>query len=67
MRRKLVWIERQNFQGYGCSECAWVFKSSGTPSGKSLDEMKQDYEQQRDKSFASHVCAEHPRAKDKKG
>jgi hypothetical protein len=67
MHRKLVWIERQNFQGYGCSECAWVFKSSGTPSGKSLDEMKQDYERQRDKSFESHVCAEHPRSKNIKG
>jgi hypothetical protein len=44
-----------------------VFNPSGTPSGKSLDEMKQNYEQQRDKAFASHVCAEHPRAKKKKG
>jgi hypothetical protein len=67
MRRKLVWIERQNFQGYGCSECVWVFKPSGTPTGKSLDEMKQEYEQRRDKDFAAHVCTEHARAKDKKG
>jgi len=67
MRRKLVWIEMKNFQGYACSECAWVFKPSGIPTGKTLDEMKHDYEQQRDKSFASHVCAEHPRAKNIKG
>jgi hypothetical protein len=67
MRRKLVWIERRNFQGYGCSECSWVFKSSGTPAGKSLDEMKKDYEQQRDKDFAAHVCAEHSRGKDQEG
>jgi hypothetical protein len=66
MRRKLVWIERRNFQGYGCSECPWVFNSSGTPAGKSLDEMKKDYEQQRDKHFAAHVCAEHATGKDKK-
>jgi hypothetical protein len=59
MRRKLVWIERRSFQGYGCSECAWVFKSSGTPAGKSLDEMKKDFEQQRDKNFAGHICTEH--------
>jgi len=62
MRRKLIWVERQNFQGWGCSECAWVFNPSGSPTGKSLDEMKQNYAQQRDKEFTSHVCAGHPRA-----
>jgi hypothetical protein len=62
MRRKLVWIEEQHFRGWGCSECAWMFNPSGSPTGKSLDEMKQSYEQQRDKEFTSHVCAEHPRA-----
>jgi hypothetical protein len=30
--------------------------------GESIDEMKMPYEQQRDKEFTSHVCAEHPRA-----
>jgi hypothetical protein len=59
MRRKLVWIDRKSFQGYGCSECAWMFKPSGMPAGKSLDEMKQNYERQRDKHFADHVCTEH--------
>jgi len=67
MRRKLVWIERQNFQGYGCSECAWVFKPSGTPTGKSLDEMKQEYEERRDKDFAAHVCSENAKTKNTKG
>jgi hypothetical protein len=67
MRRKLVWIERPNFQGYGCSECPWVFKSSGTPSGKSLDEMKKDYEQQRDRDFAANACAERSRGNVEKG
>lgn len=62
MRRKLVWIEEQHFRGWGCSECAWMFNPSGSPTGKSLDEMKQNYEQQRGKEFTSHVCAEHPRA-----
>jgi hypothetical protein len=58
MRRKLVWIDRKSFQGYGCSECAWVFKPSGNPAGESLDEMKRNYERERDKHFADHVCAE---------
>jgi len=62
MRRKLVWVDEQCFQGWGCSECAWVFNPSGPPTGKSLDEMKLNYEWQLNKDFPAHVCAEHPRA-----
>ena len=63
MRRKLVWIEnRKNFEGFGCSECNWVFRPLDVVVGKSLDEMKRKYEAQRDKEFAAHICAEHPRA-----
>jgi len=51
MRRELVWVEKRNFQGWACTECAWVFKPSGTFTGRSLDEMKENYEQQRDKEF----------------
>jgi hypothetical protein len=67
MRRKLVWIEEPRFMGWGCAECAWVFNPSGSPTGKSVDEMMQNYEQQRNKDFAGHVCAGHPRAKNTKG
>jgi hypothetical protein len=63
MRRELLWVERKNFQGWACTECAWVFKPSGTLTGRSLDEMKENYEQQRDKQFKSQACAEHPRSK----
>jgi len=62
MRRKLVWVERQHFHGWACSECEWVFDPVGPPTGSSLDEMTSHYEQQRDKEFKSHVCAEYPRA-----
>jgi hypothetical protein len=62
-RRTLVWVETQNFQGWACTECAWVFKASGAPMGNSLEEMKQNYEQRRNKEFTSHVCAQHPKAK----
>jgi hypothetical protein len=62
MPRKLVWIENQTFQGFGCSECKWVFVSSGALVGESLDEMKRKYEAQRDKEFAAHVCVKYPRA-----
>jgi hypothetical protein len=64
--RRLVWIEKQNLQGFGCSECDWVFNPSDELIGGSLDEMKRKYEVQRDKEFAAHVCAKHPRAKSPK-
>jgi hypothetical protein len=67
MQRKLTWIEEPRFQGWGCSECTWVLNPSGTRTGKSLDELKENYERRRDKEFAAHVCTEHPRAKNKKG
>ena len=62
-RRTLIWIEGSRFRGSGCSECAWVFSPSGPPTGDSLAEMMEKYEQRRDKEFAAHVCAEHPRSK----
>jgi hypothetical protein len=62
MPRKLVWIDKQNLQGFGCSECNWMFKPAGALVLESLDEMKQKYEAQRDKEFAAHVCVKHPGA-----
>jgi hypothetical protein len=67
MPRELVWVERENFHGWACSECAWAFKPLGPLVGKSIDEMKMHYELQRDKEFASHICAEHRRASKKPG
>ena len=61
MRRKLVWVERRNVHGWACSKCEWVFNPAGPPIGESLDGMKSHYEAQRDKEFASHVCAQHPK------
>jgi hypothetical protein len=63
-RRKLVWAERPNFEGWACTECAWVFNPGGRLVGGTMDEMKMSYQTQRDKAFAVHVCAEHPRAKE---
>jgi hypothetical protein len=62
-RRELIWIEEPHFLGWGCSECAWLFKPSGPPVGDSLWEMKKNFLCQRDEESAAHVCAEHPRAK----
>lgn len=60
--RAMIWVASEKFEGWACSECAWTFNASGPPFGDSLDEMKQNFERRRDKGFASHVCARHPRA-----
>jgi rubredoxin len=59
VRRDLVWVKTGDFQGWACSECAWVFNPSAPPNGNTLEEMKQNYEQQRDQEFVSHVCKAH--------
>ena len=61
MPRRPVWIDEKRFRGFGCSECAWVFNPSGSPTGNSFDEMMRNFELQRDREFSSHVCADHPR------
>jgi hypothetical protein len=61
--REMIWIQESHFLGWGCSECAWVFKPSGPPVGDSLRELKENYLRLRDEESAAHVCAEHPRAK----
>lgn len=59
----MVWVERERFCGWACSVCAWVFNASGPPVGRSIEEMKQRYARERDKEFAAHVRAAHPRQK----
>jgi hypothetical protein len=61
--RKMIWIKTARVEAWACSECAWAFNPSDPPRGRDLDEMKQNYESQRDKEYAAHVCAEHPRGK----
>ena len=61
--RKLVWVEEQNGEAPGCSECAWVFRPSSPSGGETMDEMRRDFRAQRSKEFASHDCAKHPRRK----
>jgi hypothetical protein len=64
--RQLIWIEEDRFNGWGCSECAWAFNPTDPPTGKSLGEVMQNFEERRDNEFASHVCAEHTRTKSTK-
>jgi hypothetical protein len=55
--RKLVHFEGKDFQGWGCSECAWRFRPFGPPVGKSIDEMRRNFEVRLSEEFASHACA----------
>ena len=57
---EMVWVQRERFTGWACSQCAWQFTPSDIPTGNTLAEIKEKYEQERDKDFASHVCAKHP-------
>jgi hypothetical protein len=67
MGRELVWVEKERFQGWACSACAWEFKSSGPITGITIEEMKRNYEQQRDKEFKAHACAKYPKLTSNKG
>jgi hypothetical protein len=60
MPSRLVWIDEKRFRAFGCSECAWVFNPSGSPTGNSFNEMMPNSELQRDRELSSHVCADHP-------
>ncbi|HEV3220999.1 MAG TPA: hypothetical protein VGZ48_14620 [Candidatus Acidoferrales bacterium] len=63
MNREMIWVEKDRFHGWGCSQCAWLFNPVGLPTGRSLNEMIRNYEEQRDKEFAAHICAKYPRVK----
>jgi hypothetical protein len=62
--RQMVWIETQRMEAWTCVACAWAFRPSGPPVGNSLEEMMRNYELQRDKEYASHVCAMCPGTRD---
>jgi hypothetical protein len=61
--RKLVPFKSVNIETWACSECAWMFKSSGPLRGNTIDEMKQNFARQRGEEFAAHICANHPKTK----
>jgi len=62
MTRELLWIEKERFQGWACSACAWKFETSGPLVSNTIDEMKRAYERQRDKAFKAHVCSKYPKS-----
>jgi hypothetical protein len=59
MAREMVSVKR--IEGWGCPHCAWIFTSSGTPLGNTIDEMKLNFVAHREKEFTSHVCTKQSR------
>lgn len=59
MPRELIWQEDAGL--LGCSECGWVYRPGKPSPEKSPEAIARDFALQRDKDFADHVCAEHPR------
>jgi hypothetical protein len=57
--REMVWVEKELFRGWACSDCAWKFNPLRFPAGKTITERDQNYERQRDGEFKWHVCAKH--------
>ena len=60
--RTLTWIREAHFHGPSCSRCMWLFRPSGPPTGNSLQQMKENYMRLCNEEFATHDCAQHPRA-----
>jgi len=61
LAREMVWVERERFQGWVCSVCAWIFRGCGPLGDGSIEEMKRRYETERDTAFRLHLCADHRR------
>jgi hypothetical protein len=59
--RKMIWVSTAERETWGCAECSWSFHPSGPPLGDSLEEMKKNYEHQRDKEFDAHKCGQQPK------
>ena len=54
MSRVMVWVKRNH--SWGCSDCPWIFASSGPPHGDTIAEMAENFVKRRDREFKSHVC-----------
>jgi hypothetical protein len=59
----MVWSKTPQMEAWTCLGCAWAFLPSGPPVGNSIDEMMLNYELQRDKEYACHICAQYPKTK----
>jgi len=47
---------------WGCSDCAWEYiPPGGPPMGETLEEMKKNFLDARDREFDAHDCSKYPR------
>jgi hypothetical protein len=60
---KLISVVGDSFVGWGCAECSWLFKPVGPPVGKSLAQMKVQFQAQLSEQFLSHGCQNHRQAR----
>jgi len=62
--RQMVWIKNAHVQGWGCSQCYWIFHPLGPPLGHGMDEMMKNYEHERDLEYLLHSCSANPKPED---
>lgn len=61
--RKLKLVERPDFVGWGCSNCAWVFRIPEKHKSASLGDLIRETEAIRDNAFEAHACSSHQERK----
>jgi hypothetical protein len=67
MARNLIFVKKPNFEGFGCSECGWVFRPvSSALVGESIENMRDTFKSERDKEFAAHGCEQRAKTTDLK-
>jgi hypothetical protein len=62
MDRKLVWRNRETFQGWACSQCSWEFEPSDLSFDELTDDNKRHYDRRCEDEFRQHLCYDSPRA-----
>jgi len=62
MDRKLVWTNRETFQGWACSQCAWEFRPSDLIVDELTNDKKHHYDQHCEDEFRRHLCSDCPSA-----
>jgi hypothetical protein len=64
MKRELVWIKEKS--NWGCTECAWVFSAANVRMEGPLEDMLHRFEEERQREFHQHSCADNPKARSAK-
>ena len=59
--RHVVFVSDLNKSGWKCSDCEWVFQPSRSMAGRTLAEIRQNFDRDLEEKFIEHVCAEHPK------